>query len=224
MPRRVRRPTPRRSRANAPNAQQSEGHDARRPDLRARERDLDAIERVLWVLAAIRRLLADLVPRVPDPTQRRRFAAKLEREFGLIATRLEAAPRDIPAKESVSALSRVLAPAVTRGMQFSGGRRAGSLDALDRVLVDILTADPRMHAKDVLGRLKERAGSGVVVRIRDESVRRAIPRPRDRGSGSQRGLVVVWNRPTQAECRTAWASITNRRLPRLRKLVLAKSQ
>lgn len=167
--------------------------------------DLDEIKQGLHTLAAIRRLLADL-----PLSQRQR------QQIGLLATRLDEAPRHVHAKGAVDAVSHALGPALTRAMNFSLGRRRGSLDALDHVLVEILTPDPLISAKEVREGLKRRVGDGTILKV-DRGLLRRVP-----GSGAKRnvGPLVIWRHPeTRRENRTALSSIYARRLPRLRALV-----
>lgn len=110
-----------------------------------------------------------------------------------------------------------------RAAPFRRGRRPGSLDPLDKVLVKILRADPYMQAKDVLAHLKARARSSprdIVAKVRPG----AVARPPIPGSSRQRkprkdAFLVIWKSKAGERKRTAWSSVRDRRLPRLRKLV-----
>jgi len=115
-----------------------------------------------------------------------------------------------------------LATLAVRGAKFKGGRPAGALDDLDRVVIEILKADhPRMHADDVLTALRAKAGTGTVVRIRTEGLG---PLRRAPGGGKRRakGTIVVWRHARKGEQETAWSTIRTHRLSRLRALLLAK--
>jgi hypothetical protein len=109
-----------------------------------------------------------------------------------------------------------LSPLLEQALKLSGGRRVGSLDPLDRVLVQILSADPRMSSTEVLRGLEKRAGGDIVLGVRKGLLKRAP----GRGARRNFGLLVEWRHPeTGREKATALSSIYARRLPRLRALV-----
>jgi len=96
---------------------------------------------------------------------------------------------------------------------YRRGRKPGSLDALDRVLMGILRAGRRLPSKDVLAALRKRAGTGAIA-----AMTRGSLRPSVRDQRRNVGDVIVWRRENGSEQRTAWSSVRDRRLPRLRKL------
>jgi hypothetical protein len=95
--------------------------------------------------------------------------------------------------------------------ELSGGRKRGAVDALGRVLLEILRPDPYKAAKDVLVALRSLVGTHpTLVRV---------GRAPHRG---RRREVVVWRHPTTGTKRTtSWASIQAGRLPALSKLLKA---
>jgi len=177
----------------------SEQHARRRQRL---ERQLEEVWRDLGSAAFVRQLLAAAQAHGAD-------AAQLSR-FGLIAARLEEAP-------TPSAMAEALAPLVARGTKLRGGRRPGALDALDRVIVEILKSDPRQHSNDVRMALATRVGRGVIVSVGAGRAGRA-----PKSNVRNRVSIVVWRNDKGRERRTAWSSIRGRRLGRLRRLVLNK--
>ena len=110
-----------------------------------------------------------------------------------------------------------------RDGRWRRGKIKGALDPLDRVLVDIIRDDPYMPAKDVLGKLHDRAKAGdpVVRAVRREAIALAPPALRRRNASSTRvGSVVTWRHTkTGKQRRTAARTIRNR-LARLRALAL----
>jgi len=91
------------------------------------------------------------------------------------------------------------------------GRKRWAVDALGRVLLEILKPDPYKAAKDVLVALRALVGTHpTIVRV---------------GRASHRGRqceVVVWRHPSTGRKRTtSWASIQRGRLPALSKMLKA---
>lgn len=91
--------------------------------------------------------------------------------------------------------AEALTAALAAVAAFRKGKKRGATDPLGRVLADILSADPRMHSKDVLAALKAKTGDGIVVAVRS------------RQAG---GYEILWRDPANGERVTSWFSVRNR--------------